>query len=311
MKPLVYPFGALRLVPTFRCNFNCDFCTCTALQPEICNIKQFFKEEVSPDLWVERIRTLVPVRPKITAIFCARESALYEGFSDIVNALDLSYIESRVYTNASTASMKELRKIRPRADLWFYTSYHPAKIGIHEFGENAKWIQSQFNVMDFHSVPIPGWEDRIKEDAITLYKKYNVRLNIQHPLMITKPGLLEWYGPLAKMRKFRGRFASRVEGVPLRTVLCKTSFNHTHTGIAGMTYPIAPNGDVYICWRNILSHSDRILGNFFDDDFEYKDEYNECSFYGDCNGCALDKNIIDKETGDQLDTDVIAWEKSQ
>jgi radical SAM protein with 4Fe4S-binding SPASM domain len=76
-----------------------------------------------------------------------------------------------------------------------------------------------------------------------------------------------------------------------------------------MGYPIAPNGNIYTCWRYILERSEEgILGNFFDEDFQFNDDYFECKHYGDCNACGWNKNIIDKETGKQLDTDVIGWD---
>lgn len=307
MKPLIYPFSVLRVIPSFRCNFNCAYCSCTKYQEDLCQTALYTKEELDKDKWIERLKTIVPQRLPLVIIFCAGEPILYKGFSDIVNSLDKKDWRTFVYTNLSM--LKETREITPRKNLWFYVSYHPTGIKRDVFIKNAIELQSSYQILDFHGVPAPEQVDILRQDAREMAKN-GIHLRYEeHPYMVTRPNEYGFYGKIGEMPKFKNRFASRVSGVPMKTVYCKTSFNHHTAGRSGLSYPVAPNGDVYTCWRYMLNHSkEGILGNFFDDDFEFTEDYYECKYYGDCNGCAWDKNIIDKETGRQIDTDVVAWE---
>jgi len=307
MKPLDYPYAIIRPVPTMRCNFHCEYCANTEYQPDLSRINLFAKEEVSPDKWIERLATLRPKRFPFTTVFCAREPAMYEGFSDIVNSIDYPNSSVRIYSNASTRSLDELRKVVPRNNVFLYVSYHPKFISVDEFAENAKELTARFNIINFHAVPYPKQKEQIEEDARIL-ASMGIRVVTDHPYIGWYNGEYHFYGDIGELPKFKNRFMPYYTGEPERTVYCKSSFNHTMYGNSSMNYPIAPNGDVYACWRFILNHSDEgILGNIFDDGFEFKDEYYECRHYGGCNMCAWDKDIIDKETGEQLDTDVVAW----
>lgn len=307
MKPLIYPYSVLRAIPTFRCNFDCVYCSCSKYQEELCRISLYTEEELDKDKWIERFQTLEPQRLPLLIVFCAGEPPLYKGLADIINTLDKKNWRTSIYTNLSM--MKEIRKMTPRENLYFYVSYHPMEMKREVFIRNAIELQASYRVLDFHAVPAPEQVDILREDAREMAKK-GIHLKWrEHPYIITKQNEYGFYDEIGEQPKFKNRFASRISGVPMKTVYCKTSFNH-HTGFrSGLCYPIAPNGDVYTCWRHMLNHSkEGVLGNFFDDEFEFVDEYYECNYYGDCCACAWDKNIVDKETGRQIDTDVVAWE---
>lgn len=289
---------------TFRCNFSCSYCGIRHYQNDICGIEKYVKQELSPDVWIKRLNDIEPTRSNFVVVLGNTELAIYHGFGDIVNSIKWN---TKVYTNASTSSMKELRLIQFRDNLQFYVTYHSEHISIEEFIVNAKELAGKFHIINFHTIPTPSIKERLPEDK-KLMAKAGLNLVIDHPYLITKPGNYNFYDRLGEWSKFKNRFASRVSGVPMRSVYCKTSFNHSTT-CNTMGYPIAPNGDIYTCWRYINAGSkDGILGNFFDEKFQFNDNYYKCPNYGDCNACAWDKNIIDVETGKQLDTDVIGWE---
>lgn len=302
MKTLIWPNSKLRICTSFACNFKCDYCSVSHYQEDLCKVSEYAEEELPYEKWVERLKYVKPSRP-MTVVFGAGEPPLYKGLPDIINSISFNTL---VFSNASSYSVKQCKAIRPRDSLSFYISYHPTQIDCDEFIRNAKWFKDAFNVINFHTPQAPSVIERSAKDAIEM-KKHGIVLNTSHPFLEQKPGSYHFYDELGEMKKFKDRFSNRIDGTPKRKVLCKTSFNHAST-CNTMGYPVAPNGDIYVCWRYLLNHSkEGIIGNFFEEDFEFVDAYFECDHYGDCNMCGWDKNILDKETKRQLDTDVIHW----
>ena len=275
MRQLIFPYTNLRISPSLRCNFNCEYCTQFKYQKDLIKGRPF--TEVSPDVWIKHIGRIKPTR-QFRITLGSGEPTLYQGISDIINSF--SYY-TLLYTNGSDATLKELKKTKARDNLFLYVSYHPMSISCENFMENAKWIKSTFKVMDFHCVPYSRNKKRIVRDK-KLFKKQGLTLNTNHPLIGWFDGELYFYDFQKDEPRFRDRIISRLGG-DKKTVFCKMSHNHTpYTPV--MSYPVAPNGDIYICWRYLLARANEgILGNFFDEDFQFSDGYLECPNYGDCN----------------------------
>ncbi len=308
MKELIYPYTLVRLIPTFRCNYDCIYCSCKKYQEDLWRGNEFNKEERPVDDWIERMATLYLARGQLIIVFCAMETLLYKDVSKLINTLDKPNMRTSLYTNLSPQSMPELRKIKPRDNFQLYISYHPQSANFDEFVKNAKEVVGKWKIIDIHGVSAPEQNEQVKKDGDKM-RKMGLPFRNQHPYIVTKKGEYKFYNTIGELPRFKNRFISRVEGVPTKTVYCKVSFNHHCGGQSGLSYPIAPNGDIYVCWRHLLNKNEKfVIGNFFDDNFKYEDIYYECEFYGDCNACAWDRNIIDKESGEQLDTDVIRWE---
>jgi len=299
MRPLKYPFTILRIAPSMRCNFNCSYCTHFQYQKD--TKEKTIWEEVPPETWIKHLARLEPER-ELRVIIGTGEPTMYKGLHKIINALNC---ETYLYTNISDPTLKELGEIRPRDNLALYVSYHPSGIDRGNFIKNAKWVKDRFKILDFHSVPCPGTEADLEEDK-KIIEEAGITLDTSHPYTGWSEGKLYYYeGIGGDQPKFKNRFAAR-NGGETREVYCKTSFNHEANN-GTMVYPIAPNGDIYTCWRYFLAGSkDGILGNFFDEEFQFQDKFFRCSKYGDCNICARDRTIIDVETGRQLDSDVIS-----
>jgi hypothetical protein len=227
---------------------------------------------------------------------------MYDGIEEIVNGLNCKTL---FYTNASDFAMTKMRRFMPRTTLGLYVSYHPLGISAENFVENAKWLQNTFRIIDFHAVPYPGRENTLKEDK-KMMAKHGIDLNTEHPFAAWDNNRLYFYDNTSgDQPRFRDRFGARFTG-ETKDVFCKTSANHFEDNMS-MSYPIAPNGDIYVCWRYYLAGSgEGILGNFFDEEFKYDDSYFRCSKYGDCNICSWDRNIVEVKTGKQLDCDTIA-----
>jgi len=301
MRQLIYPFSILRIAPSMRCNFKCKYCTHFDYQMDIREKTEW--EEVPPETWIKHLRRLKPTRGwgGICVIIGVGENTLYEGLSRIINVL---HCRTNLYTNASDTALPELREIVPRSGFCVYVSYHPASIEINNFIRNAKWIQERFNVLDFHAVPRPGIEGHLEEDK-KIMAEHGIDLKINHPFTGWVGDKFYFYDNMGgNQPKFRNRFLGR-NSKETKMVRCKVSANHVSANMS-MSYPIAPNGDIYLCWRYFLAGSkDNILGNFFDEDFQYDDSFHNCSNYGDCNICSWDRNIVDVATGRQLDCDTI------
>ena len=302
MRDLEYPFTMLRIAPSMKCNFNngkiCPQCTHFRYHRDL--MEKTSWAEVSPDVWLKHLARIKPLR-SLRVVLGVGEPTMYDGIEEIVNGLSCKTL---FYTNASDFAMKKIRRFMPRSTLGLYVSYHPLGISAENFVENVKWLQNTFHIIDFHAVPYPGRENRLDEDK-EMMAKHGISLRIDHPFAAWDNNRLYFYDHVGgDQPRFKDRFAGRLSG-KVRDVLCKTSVNHFENNMS-MSYPIAPNGDIYVCWRYFLAGSkDGILGNFFDEDFKYNDNYFECSNYGDCNICSWDRNIIDKKTNRQLDCDTI------
>lgn len=295
MRRLDYPYTNLRLAPSIRCNFSCTYCTHFEYQKDLIQKR---KQEVDPDVWIRHIARIHPLRP-LTIIFGTGEPTLYKGLADVINSIEHKTL---LYSNASNITMREMGRIKPRDNFLVYISYHPTGISAENFAENANWIKDRFGVIDFHGVPHSDNKERLAKDEAIL-ARHGIILNMRHPLTGWFDGSLHWYGSLVNEPRFADRFAARTDG-KTKTVFCKVSANHANPG--SMVYPVGPDGSIYACWRYMLNSSDEgILGNLFDEEFQFNDNYYECKNYGDCNICSWDNNIIDKKTGKQLDIDTI------
>lgn len=299
MSKLIYPYGVLRLFFSLRCNFDCGYCSMKN-QRDLWRGDEFAKEEVTPDVWIKALERLEPTRGLIVTP-CNAEPPIYKGCAEIVN-VGLGRFPTHLYTNLSTESREEIAKMKDRSDLSFYVSYHRGQIDLDEFIENAKWLQANYNVINFHAPMYPPFKDAILEDAKKMKDK-GVILDTTHEFLGEYKGKL-YYSYLEGGKWIEDRIASRYGNppAPKRTVLCKTSYKHD--SFFSRSYTVAPNGNIYTCWRYLYNHSDEgIIGNFFDENFQFDDKYFECKHYGDCNICAWHRDIKDAKTGEQLDSD--------
>lgn len=302
MKKLIIPFRNIRPGISLRCNYDCAYCGLKQYQPELYKGHEYTKDEVGPDVWINNINRCVPgPRNKLTAIYGSGEPGMYEGFAEIIN--NTSMVAS-IYSNCSTLPMKEYKKIKPRDTIVFYCSFHVGQVNLDEFIENALWLKAHFRVQNFHAPSYPPYKERIIEAARYADSK-GVKIITKHPYLGWYQGKYHWYGKIGEQKWCKDRFINRINGSPKRKVWCKVSFNHIKNT---MGYPIAPNGDIYQCWRFYLNHDPSgVIGNFFDEGFEFTHGSFECEHYGDCNMCAWHRNIKDPVTNEYLDKDFEVW----
>ena len=297
MADLIFPYKILRLCFSLECNFKCTYCT-MCCQKDLYRGGEYAAEEVSSDVWVKALKRIKPTRDMVV-VPCNAEPAIFKGCADIVNCIP--HLEMSLYTNCSTESLQEIKKMKPRDNLQFYVSYHRGQIPLEEFVENGKWLKNNFNVADFHAPEYPPIKKQLLEDKKKM-EGLGIDLKADHPFLGWHNGKFH-YSYLGEGAWIKKRLASMVHGEPMKTVLCKTSFDHKSYFSQGCT--VAPNGDIYTCWRYLYTR-DRagVIGNLFDEEFQFKNEFIECPYYGDCNPCTWHKMIIDKKTGDILDNDI-------
>jgi len=113
MRKLDYPYTILRPAPSIRCNFSCPYCTHFEYQKDLIQKR---KQEVDPEVWIESIGRLNPLRP-LTVIFGTGEPTLFKGLSEIINSIKHKTL---LYTNASNITMREMKLIKPRDNFIVY-----------------------------------------------------------------------------------------------------------------------------------------------------------------------------------------------
>jgi len=304
MRPLIFPYGTLRVCPTFRCNQNCGYCGLTHYQENLCATHRYIREEVDPGKWIDNIARVIPTRSHFIVIFGTGEPGLYHGIAEVVNSIQWNTF---YYSNCSNLAMPEIRKLIPRPTLSIYCSYHPTQVDRETFCENAKEIIGLgLLVQNFHAVSDPSMKEQLEDDKKWMLER-GVELELNHPFLVVRPGQYSFYGRMGEHPMFRRALASQCFGLPEIKVKCKVSQNHI-VDLQTMGYPVAPNGNIYVCWRYMLNHSDEgILGNFFDEGFAFNDNYFECRHFGYCNACHCNRNIIHADTGELIDTDMVRF----
>ncbi len=300
MSKLQYPFSVLRIFPTLNCNFNCGYCSMKC-QSELWKGNEFASEEITPDQWIKALKRIQPTNEKgFRLVICNAEAALYKGLAKIVNDPYVKNMRTSIYTNVSTEAMDEILQIEPRDNLSFYGSYHHKQISVEEFTKNANILQEKYHVLDFHAPMYPPFIEAIKKDAAEM-KKHGVIVDTTHKYLGEYKGVLH-YSYLGAGAWIKKRLAHRYGDAPKRKVKCRASYNHDD--FFARTYTVAPNGDMYTCWRYLYNKDETgVIGSLLDPEFQFDNEYFECEHYGDCNLCAWHRDILDAETGERLDSD--------
>ncbi len=253
---------------TMRCNLGCSYCLNNIEQSNEFSRTRF--KELSGKQWVEALNRLVS-RDELPVTLSGGEPFLHPDFIYIINNLksDLKidiltnlYNDNLVEKFLSQVNPARLKRDAPYASI--RVSYHPEQMDADKLIKNVKKLQDAGFSIGIWAVQYPSSEQL---QAITQMQFRCREAGIDFRLKdFTGTYLNQLYGDYSK---YPGSTLSE----QLKNCLCKTS-----------ELLIGSDGNVYRCHRDLFAEENPI-GNLLDDNFEIKDEFRECSLYGNCHPC--------------------------
>ena len=253
---------------TMRCNLNCGFCLNSLDKSRSFNRSKF--KEIPGEEWVSSLNR-IQGKSDVPLTFSGGEPMLHPDFVYIIKNLNPD-LKIDILTNASYAPslekmLKEVEPQRLKRDSPYPSirvSYHPEQMNPLNLIENVKKIQEGGFSVGIYSVLYPH---PVQLQAITqmqfLCKEEGIEFRVKD---FTGSYKGELYGDYSK---YPGAVLSR----DTKSCLCKTS-----------ELLIGPNGNVYKCHRD-LYEEEFPTGNITDPNFQIKQEFRDCSKYGNCHPC--------------------------
>jgi MoaA/NifB/PqqE/SkfB family radical SAM enzyme len=119
---LIYPNKLYVMVwPTFRCNYNCSYCT---YHTRFDYAKVF--KDIEPEKWLKIFQKLPPAH----LYFCGGEPFLYKGFDKVINNMPVKHAIIGIITNASLP-IDVYKRIKKKPHL--NVSLHRDHVSVDEF----------------------------------------------------------------------------------------------------------------------------------------------------------------------------------
>ncbi|MFA5098676.1 MAG: radical SAM protein [Candidatus Paceibacterota bacterium] len=262
MKSLLMPesYNYIAVFLTFRCNLSCSFCINNfELQPKCSKWNHLSASE-----WAVGLNRIIS-KPDLPITFQGGEPTLHKGFADIVKNIKTE-LSIDVLTNLRDEKVfldninpQRLRREAPYASI--RVSYHPEQMDLDSLMKKVLCLQNAGFSIGIWGVMHPEQKSEIKR-AQRFCRKVGIDFR-------TKEFLGEYDG------KVYGeyRYPEAIKKEKRKTVLCKTT-----------ELIIGPNGDVFRCTADIYCRRNSI-GNILDPQFQIKDEFRRCDWFGHCNPC--------------------------
>ena len=263
MKPIKIPstYNYIGVFLTFACNLNCSYC--------INNFEQRLKgrSNILGKDWL-RFLNRIESTPDLPITFQGGEPSVHPDFIYIINNLKPE-LNIDILTNLQFDIDEFIKKVNPQRVkreapyASIRVSYHPETMDIDDtIKKTLKMLRADFSI-GIWSVLHPIYEEHIKEVS---QKCRDLGIDFR-----IKEFLGEYKGRLYGTYRYPDACSKKSK----KKVLCKTT-----------ELLIDPSGQVFRCHYDVYKRINSI-GSLFDSEFQIKDIYRECDYFGFCNPCDI------------------------
>ena len=257
--PKTYNYIAAFL--TLACNYRCSYCI------NYFESGKFAKLAISGKDWVKGLNRIAS-RNDLPITLQGGEPSIHKDFIYILNNIEpafkidiLTNIQFDVDKFIKEVSPKRLKRDAPYASI--RVSYHPQVMDMDEtFSKVLKMQEAGFSI-GIWGVVHPTQKDTIIE-AMERARKIGIDFR-------TKEFLGDYSGELYGTYRYEGACDKKFR----KQCLCRTT-----------ELIIGPSGAVYRCHSDLYEGRTPI-GSILDPEFELKDIFRPCSWFGHCNPCDI------------------------
>jgi hypothetical protein len=251
---------------SMKCNLDCSFCL-NRLGTDI-NRGRF--KEISGEEWVNALNK-IESRPDVPITFSGGEPTIHPDFIYIINnlkpSLNVDILTNFSYRKAVDKFIANVNPKRVKRDSPYPSirvSYHPEQMNPEELIGNVRRAQDAGFSIGIFSVLYPSssqlesivqMQFRCKKDGIDFRVKD-----------FTGEYKGELYGNYSK-------YPGAVLSKDRKSCICKPS-----------ELLLGPNGNAYRCHRDLYKEESP-FGNITNPSFQIKDEFRNCTNYGECHPC--------------------------
>ncbi|MBU1853253.1 MAG: radical SAM protein [Candidatus Omnitrophica bacterium] len=263
MKNIIIPptYNYIAVFLTLACNYRCSYCI------NYFEVAQFDKLLIKGQDWARGLNRIVS-RDDLPITLQGGEPSIHKDFIDVLNYIKptlkidiLTNIQFDVDAFIEKVKPDRLKRVAPYAPI--RVSFHPEVMRLDE--TLSKVLKLQMAGFD---IGIWGVMHPMQEDIILEAQKRAKKMGVDFR---TKEFLGDYDGSLFGTYKYKGACDKKFR----KKCLCKTS-----------ELIIGPSGGVYRCHSD-LYEGRKPIGSILDPDFEIKDTFRPCDWFGHCNPCDI------------------------
>lgn len=264
MKPLIIPesYNYIAVFLTLNCNLSCSFC----INDFGTKARRVARRPLSGKEWADGLNRIIS-RPDLPVTLQGGEPTLHRDFIYIVNNIKPE-LNIDVLTNLRDEKIfigkiepNRLKRAAPYASI--RVSYHPEQMDLSKLVDKVLKMRDA----DF-SVGIWGVMHPDRKEEIKIAQKICKNKGIDFR---TKEFLGEHKGKIYGQYRHPEAISKKTK----KTVFCKTS-----------ELIIGSSGDIYRCTADVYENRQPI-GHILDPDFQIKDKFKTCDWFGHCNPCDI------------------------
>lgn len=263
MKDIVIPetYNYIAVFLTLSCNYRCNYCINSFENGK------FDRKSISGKEWVAGINRIVS-RPGLPITLQGGEPSIHKDFFYILKNIKPE-LKIDILTNIQFDTdnfIKEIRPERLKRDAPYASirvSYHPQVMRLEDTLLKALKMQEAGFSIGIWGVLHPSQKDEIlraKEKA----EKIGIDFRV-------KEFLGDYDGNLYGTYRYKGACDKKFR----KKCMCKTT-----------EFIVGPSGTVYRCHSDLYENRAPV-GNIIDSEFEIKDIFMPCDWFGHCNPCDI------------------------